>query len=110
MGDELSAFEETNLSHVKTLEPMTPTDVAKTEILRSRTLESVTSFDKTTLKTTMTEDKNVNDDNATKGIRAEIESFDTESLQPVETIEKLAVPDPIIINQEIIAAMKNIKS
>merc|ERR1711860_46233 len=55
--DELSAFEETNLSHVKTLEPMTPTDVAKTEILRSSTLESVTSFDKTTLKTTMTEEK-----------------------------------------------------
>ena len=55
--DELSAFEESNLSHVKTLEPMTPTDVAKTELLRSNTLEGVTSFDKTTLKTTLTEEK-----------------------------------------------------
>ena len=55
--DELSAFEENNLSHVKTLEPMTPTDVAKTEILRSNTLESVTAFDKKTLKTTLTEEK-----------------------------------------------------
>ena len=55
--DELSAFEESNLSHVKTLEPMTPTDVAKTELLRSNTLEGVASFDKTTLKTTLTEEK-----------------------------------------------------
>ena len=54
---ELSSFEESQLSHVKTLEPMTPTEVAKTEIVRTSTLERVTSFDKTTLKTTLTEEK-----------------------------------------------------
>jgi hypothetical protein len=54
---EVSSFEETNLSHVKTLEPMTGEELAKTEIHRSHTLERVTSFDKTTLKATITEEK-----------------------------------------------------
>ena len=54
---EVSSFEETNLSHVKTLEPMTGGEFAKTELQRSNTLEEVTSFDKTTLKTTITEEK-----------------------------------------------------
>merc|ERR1711902_194688 len=43
---EVSSFEETNLSHVKTLEPMTGGELAKTELNRSHTLERVTSFDK----------------------------------------------------------------
>ena len=55
--EEVSSFEETKLAHVNTLEPMTGIELAKTEMSRNTTLESVTSFDKTQLKSTVTEEK-----------------------------------------------------
>merc|ERR1719322_143277 len=103
--DELSAFEENNLSHVKTLEPMTPTDVAKTEILRSNTLESVTAFDKKTLKTTLTEEKIVLPD--TKAISMEkqyedrgkvldeITNFEQSTLKPTEEVAKVPFEETV---------------
>ena len=54
---EVSAFEVNKLSQVETSLPIESWDLAKVEISRATTLESVASFDKTTLKTTVTEEK-----------------------------------------------------
>ena len=45
------------LSQVETSLPIESWDLAKAEISRATTLERVASFDKTTLKTTVTEEK-----------------------------------------------------
>jgi hypothetical protein len=56
--DDVNQFQpEDKLSHVKVLEPMTGNEMAKTEITRTETLTRLTSFDKSTLKATLTEEK-----------------------------------------------------
>ena len=50
-------LEDVKLAPVKTVEPMSVTDLAKTELSRNATLERVNSFDKTSLKNTLTEEK-----------------------------------------------------
>merc|ERR1712200_172045 len=99
---EVSSFEETNLSHVKTLEPMTGGEFAKTELQRSNTLEEVTSFDKATLKTTITEEKVILPDTSTLSmekqnegrdkILSEISSFEASTLKATEIEEKNLLP------------------
>jgi len=107
---EVSSFEETNLSHVKTLEPMTGGEFAKTELQRSNTLEEVTSFDKATLKTTITEEKVILPDTNTLSmekqnegrdkILSEISSFEASTLKATEIEEKNLLPTGDDINQE----------
>ena len=53
----LFILEDVKLAPVKTVEPMSVTDLAKTELSRNATLERVNSFDKTSLKNTLTEEK-----------------------------------------------------
>jgi len=107
---EVSSFEETNLSHVKTLEPMTGEELAKTEIHRSHTLERVTSFDKTTLKATITEEKVILPDTDTLSmekenegrdkIMSDISSFESSTLKATEIEEKNSLPTGDDINRE----------
>lgn len=107
---EVSSFEETNLSHVKTLEPMTGEELAKTEIHRSHTLERVTSFDKTTLKATITEEKVILPDIDTLSmekenegrdkIMSDISSFESSTLKATEIEEKNSLPTGDDINRE----------
>ena len=54
---EISMSEEIKLNPVTTVEPMTPTDLAKTELSRDATLDSLATFDKTSLNPTITEEK-----------------------------------------------------
>ena len=54
---EIEMLEDVQLAPVKTMEPMSPIDLAKTEISRNATFERLSSFDKTTLKNTLTEEK-----------------------------------------------------
>ena len=54
---EIEMLEDVQLAPVKTMEPMSPTDLAKTEMSRNATFERLSSFDKTTLKNTLTEEK-----------------------------------------------------
>jgi len=107
---EVSSFEETNLSHVKTLEPMTGGEFAKTELHRSNTLEGVALFDKTTLKTTITEEKVILPDSNTLSmekqnedrdkILGEISTFEASTLKATEVEEKNPLPTGDDINQE----------
>ena len=50
-------MEDHKLSHVKTVEPMSATELAAVEMNREATLDRLNSFDKSSLKTTITEEK-----------------------------------------------------
>merc|ERR1712088_710924 len=99
---EIEMLEEVQLAPVKTMEPMSPTDLAKTEMSRNATFERLNSFDKTTLKNTLTEEKVVLPDVNTISMEKEqlergkiledIENFEASDLKPTEMKERISLP------------------
>lgn len=64
--EEVSTFKlDENLAHVKTNEPMDPLELVKAEMSRNAAMENVANFDKTSLKSTIVEEKIVLPDAST---------------------------------------------
>merc|ERR1712173_116244 len=107
---EISMIEDVKLAPVKTVEPMSVTDLAKTELSRNATLERVNSFDKTSLKNTLTEEKVVLPDaNAIsmekqqlerEKVLEDIENFEASDLKPTEVNERISLPTEEQIHNE----------
>merc|ERR1719150_2153969 len=107
---EIEMLEEVQLAPVKTMEPMSPTDLAKTEMSRNATFERLNSFDKTTLKNTLTEEKVVLPDVNTISMEKEqlergkvledIENFEASDLKPTEMKERISLPTEEQIHTE----------
>merc|ERR1711902_455884 len=87
-----------------------PTDLAKTEMSRNATFERLNSFDKTTLKNTLTEEKVVLPDvnaismekeHLERGkVLEDIENFEASDLKPTEVKERISLPTEEQIHTE----------
>jgi len=103
----VETFTPDNLKKVKTAEPASPLDVAKTEYARQASAKELENFDKSGLKHTETQEKNPLPDKDAIAAEAEhekfksgIENFEAGKLKKVETVEKNPLPTKEVIEQE----------
>jgi len=103
----VETFTPEKLHHVKTREPASGVEVMRTELAHQSSVKEVTSFDKTGLKHTETQEKNSLPDKDAIAAEAEhnqfkagIEKFDKEKLAHADTVEKNTLPTKEVIDQE----------
>jgi len=103
----VEGFSSDMLTPVKTREPLSGAEVAKTEFAHQKAADAVKDFDKAQLKHAETQEKNSLPDS--ENIKAEsehmkfkegIETFEKEKLKDVETVEKNTLPTKEVIEQE----------
>jgi len=103
----VEGFTSDKLTPVKTREPLSGAEVAKSELCHQKANDAVKEFDKTQLKHAETQEKNSLPDS--ENIKAEeehikfkegIEKFEKEKLKDVETVEKNTLPTKEVIEQE----------
>merc|ERR1719150_2780293 len=99
--NEIEMLDEVKLAPVKTIEPMSATELAKSELSRNVVLQEVSNFDTSNLTSVTTYETDIVESmKKEENLKKDIASFDVTQLKATEPMEKITLPTSDEIEQE----------